>query len=60
MDCSDKKILHPGTVKSLRFIDEAQDGLHRLGGLIPISDQLREEQDDFLMNMLRRNPGRQR
>ncbi len=50
MDCSDKKIPHPGKVKSLRVIDEAQDGLHRLGGLIPISDQLREQQDDFHMN----------
>ncbi len=50
MDCSDKKIPHPGTLKSLRVIDEAQDGLHQLGGLIPISDQLREQQDDFHMN----------
>ncbi len=45
VNCSDKQAFSPDTVKCLGAVKKGQGGLVRLGGLIIITDRLREAQD---------------
>ncbi len=44
VNCSDKLVFLPGTVKCLRVVKEGQGGLLRLSGLVSVTDRLREAQ----------------
>ncbi len=44
VDCSDKQVFPPDTVKCLGVVKQLQDGLLRLGDLITLTDRLREAQ----------------
>ncbi len=45
VNCSDNQVFPPGTVKFRGVVKKGQDGLLRLGGLISITDRLKEVQN---------------